>query len=82
MSGSVDPNISWVSFIMSGSSSSGTPRIDMITRNGYQMATSLTKSHSPPSSASRSTYCAASCSMRPVSLRRFCPRNHVWVKAR
>ena len=54
-SGSVEPNSSWVSFIMSGSSSGGTPSTLMITRSGYQIATSFTKSHSPPNSAMRST---------------------------
>ena len=54
----------------------------MITRRGYQMATSLTKSHSPPRSASRSTYMAASSSTLDCSLRRFVPMNQPWVSMR
>ena len=82
VSGSELPNISWVSFIMNGSSFSGMPRIDMITRSGYQIATSLTKSHSPPISPRRSTYSLASCSMRSVSTRRLARENHSCVSAR
>ena len=61
---------------------SGSALPNIITRSGYQMATSLTKSHSPPRSPRRSTYSVASCAMRSSSLRRLDPMNQRWVSDR
>ena len=54
----------------------------MMTRSGYQMATSFTKSHSPPRAAKRSTYSVANWATAGCSLARFSPRNQPCVSAR
>ena len=59
-SGSWFPKSFWVRSSMSGSSSGGTPKIDMMTRNGKSQPISRAKSRRGPRSIMRSTNWRAS----------------------